>query len=1373
MERIAKQGFTEQEAESIASTLDELKAEPVATPSTIGQAQPVELYQEDEGQLFDDQQKPKPLRKPRKTITAEVGRYLDRVLKSDPAAMDYQQILHHEQDLRALQRVFPNQKKRIQSAIKQAESFKPAKREIAKEISTTQRDIVQHDIYQQTLDDLLASLEPIHPTAVEPTFAGEVKSFLEGRPYLKGQITIYGETGRGASTWDEQMQQWSERTGKSFGSINEWLELVDLKDRLQKGRAVNPEALARAVQTGEPNIGWLADKLSMLKSGKSLKEIKAAEREALGGVKPRPAPAKVADDEFADFFDFEAKPKRKAATRFLEDGRAVIKAFEGADISSVVHELAHIFRRGVKGEDLKALEKWAGVVDGQWTRDAEEKFARGFERYLYEGVAPSNAMQKVFDLFRKWLLDIYRSLEKSSINVEISDEVRKVFDRILTLERSEIHPGEMNFVEFQKMLAQSMASPSGSAWIRRYGIDLEQSPFLEWRRMQSLAKQIQQDIIEREGKDDVIVTAEQQAEISAIESEEPAEPFILDAKKLIIADLLDKASKDGLNKVKAKKALRLAYAAGETVGTKTAEAKGKEKLAAKLAEAKEHFRQVVMEAKARKAIRETILKLGRRISKKVPAQVAIEYKEMIAAIQDGFDPSFRSKRTIGNRQRLRDIAARNPGMVQADTLKRFGKKSIGEYFFDELESMADLVESLKAMGKEKYAAWRAQWDADRQAEIDAIKESLDQYKPSDAKPASPSMEKRPGYIVRAVKGLRAASLRPSVLADLIDGGKALYNGMAFRLIRTLSNEARNAELAGQERRQAAFDAFMKSKGLTIHDLRHKVWLGAEDFTVDDVVGIYTRRLNPKSKLAMIYGNGITQDQLAQAVYYCEMTDPRMADLSKFILDEYEANYLSLDDAYVKDTGLAGNPRRMVKENNYTSIVRLEVYDQRSGDFKNQSEGEVLAEQNQLLRGIGRYYTEKGMTHARKNVPAEFQSRILLGLVEGWMRDVSRQEHYKAHVELQKIYHKVFWNRDIADLIQHRLGNEYQAEIKDLLNRTIDPDSIRKYDWGSVFFRSTKKNTGIAFLALNFMSLLKAPVSVITYAPFCGGPTRLIASGLKFAANPIGQWNKVRGMSPQTKSANIDQLLDDLRRDLSYVRAGRLGGIAKAKAQTQAAFMSLYSLVDGISRTIGWDATYQYNLSQDKSDQEARDAADEATQRTQGASAARDLPGLYAKNEAVTAALTFTNELNQVWNLMTYDTPRHWVNKQYVRAAMTLFGVLLSESIIWALTYRRLPEDKKDLASLAGNALVSPIPLVGSVLQGREIYPLAGSLATALASTSKAIVNGDFDKVNVDAMLETAALAYGIPYIGPKRVIQAVAEEEPLYLVGGPKRRKAM
>jgi len=120
--------------------------------------------------------------------------------------------------------------------------------------------------------------------------------------------------------------------------------------------------------------------------------------------------------------------------------KTLIELFKDSNPSTILHELGHLFLRDMRGiaeqsrrpmvkKDFKSIQEWLGSKDGNFTVEQEEKFARGFEAYLREGKAPKPELQSVFDRFKEWLTSIYKSVR--DLDVEINDDIRRVFDRML------------------------------------------------------------------------------------------------------------------------------------------------------------------------------------------------------------------------------------------------------------------------------------------------------------------------------------------------------------------------------------------------------------------------------------------------------------------------------------------------------------------------------------------------------------------------------------------------------------------------------------------------------------------------------------------------------------------------------------------------------------------------------------------------------------------------------------------------------------------------------------------------------------------------------------------------------------------------------
>jgi hypothetical protein len=112
-----------------------------------------------------------------------------------------------------------------------------------------------------------------------------------------------------------------------------------------------------------------------------------------------------------------------------KDGRHIIFALTDPDVSTPLHEMAHVYENYLSAKEKKTVIDFAG--ESQWNRKVSEKFARGFEKYLAEGVAPSKNLQKIFDSFRSWLTSIYNGITASDIDIELNDDMRAIYAKML------------------------------------------------------------------------------------------------------------------------------------------------------------------------------------------------------------------------------------------------------------------------------------------------------------------------------------------------------------------------------------------------------------------------------------------------------------------------------------------------------------------------------------------------------------------------------------------------------------------------------------------------------------------------------------------------------------------------------------------------------------------------------------------------------------------------------------------------------------------------------------------------------------------------------------------------------------------------------
>ncbi len=155
--------------------------------------------------------------------------------------------------------------------------------------------------------------------------------------------------------------------------------------------------------------------------------------------------------------------EQEARGRILfSEGRTIIELFKSRNPSTLIHELGHQWLEELRADamledapeqlksDWETVKAWFkanghDVTDAIPT-EAHELWARGIERYLMEGKAPSSALQRVFEVVRGWMLSVYKTVEQ--LRSPITPEVREVMDRLFATdeeiamqrERQALHP---------------------------------------------------------------------------------------------------------------------------------------------------------------------------------------------------------------------------------------------------------------------------------------------------------------------------------------------------------------------------------------------------------------------------------------------------------------------------------------------------------------------------------------------------------------------------------------------------------------------------------------------------------------------------------------------------------------------------------------------------------------------------------------------------------------------------------------------------------------------------------------------------------------------------------------------------------------------
>lgn len=204
-------------------------------------------------------------------------------------------------------------------------------------------------------------------------------------------------------------------------------------------------------------------------------------REMLAGVK---------DADGKTYYQEQQESRGQIQGQFsvLQEGSRLVSLFEAADESTFLHETAHIFYDDLArlapfdeetAEDLAEVDAWASWYEGAakeyedtpWAMEfaareraireairthnetleerlkAEwraERFARGFERYLEEGRAPTSTLQKVFDKCRTFVKTAYAAFRGGTSGGRASLAVEKVMAKLITPQEKELRQRRQN-----------------------------------------------------------------------------------------------------------------------------------------------------------------------------------------------------------------------------------------------------------------------------------------------------------------------------------------------------------------------------------------------------------------------------------------------------------------------------------------------------------------------------------------------------------------------------------------------------------------------------------------------------------------------------------------------------------------------------------------------------------------------------------------------------------------------------------------------------------------------------------------------------------------------------------------------------------------
>ena len=741
------------------------------------------------------------------------------------------------------------------------------------------------------------------------------------------------------------------------------------------------------------------------------------------------------------------------------------------------------------------------------------------------------------------------------------------------------------------------------------------------------------------------------------------------------------------------------------------------------------------------------------------------------------DLRSRSTKTLAVRNMMNEAAKENPELkefLNSRDFKTLNMTSMGEMSMKELRELNTTLSENAATGREifklRQADERERLDSNGMKLRDTLKVVKGDGKAVVRRDDLASAKKRSGF-----KQFYWLSITPSRLFDLLDGVK---NGAGFikKLFYDETNRRENEAKYHMQNRRNYVMQTLRNNNLTTKNLAETRTVGegndALTITRSEAMGIYAHSLVNHQKKGLIDLNGFSEKQINNVV--ASLSDGEKA-VTRAIIKDFADNFERIDGAFVKyaNVGMDYVP-------DYTPIYFL---------FRTGAEGSFIdsEKENQLqmvqaVNHLKRQYAKNGFTKTRiDEYPEMMRGAIDTNLFSVWNRALQVHEHFSAYAEhIRDLRRTLDWRgADNISNLEH-IVNQYGSTMKEIIeayvNRIADPSFYKADVATNTLNRAVKairQNVAVVYLSYNLLTMGKQVMSIPFYAAEAG-PHFLLAS-IGRAMIP-GEFYKMRklteSLDPQINERGLDRSIEELRiewenKDTMRGRIARFG-------------MKGITAMDKMTVTIGWNAVFDAYKAKGFSDVEAAEKAQFATLQTQPASHPKDIPHLYASNnEILNLFLQFTNQLNKVWNITTYDLYAEAKNGEFSKALTMTVGMTLAAALIHGMSGGGNEDDDfgEFLAKSVGAQIGNSIPIFGRDIVGYFQGYSGGEIPTSKAMRNifggvSGIWNGEFDEKTAGKLWEGLSVMWlGMPVTGPKRAVQFAQTGDPANLFGQGKKPK--
>jgi SAM-dependent methyltransferase len=793
------------------------------------------------------------------------------------------------------------------------------------------------------------------------------------------------------------------------------------------------------------------------------------------------------------------------------------------------------------------------------------------------------------------------------------------------------------------------------------------------------------------------------------------------------------------------------------------------KYKAKATKERQNVRQAVKEMKmiyrslnrAKKLVeyQQNLIGQIKRLSQR--KNVDFAYKEMVRHLLDGlsFEIMGPRKREQFNKERqiFKEYREANPDMnISEEWMNRYYQTYLQDYTIDDLELLKARVKEIIDAGATVMKVKKAARARRIQSNVIRLQDSLlEQLRRTNSGLTTDELREQVTTRTRLddernrLKGAFYGTITPQYLFDRLDGGRD-FSGPFMDIFYNVAQDVTEDRQRMVQSRTDAAQAKIEELGITDEELLEPFYdMGGQDLNIQETIGLYTKMQNEKAANAIMYGNKFPLEQVYKAI---EQLPSKFKDLGDWIIEHgYGDHYYRLREAFIENENA-----EMGMEERYTPIQRKSII---GTELDQQIKDDLLGSM-----ALAPAKTQDGFTKSRVSIPADWQTPIRLDEWTMLLEMIDKQEHYIHATQAVKDMAAVLKDRTLQQLIAEVHDPEAVKTVDRWIQRFAAPSRFKTFTPIDQMFKGIRRNAAMAYLAFNMMTPFKQLPSYLYFIAETDVPTMVnVAGNMANGARRREFEQRMYAYSPQLKDRNIERYLNDFK-------TKNAKGWEKIQQMIGKPGMWAIRQMDRLAVTAGWNAVFDYQLANGKTDVEAARIATNTTMRTQPVGDAKDISDLFAQPGAISMFTQFGSQLNQIWSATTHLGPAmqaQTLNKWLASMTSIIIGGFMMTMMKW----KRPPEDEEEWTMFTLEAVlgqfINSVPIAGSIFMNAlagfdSDLPISAPI-TATANVGREVVqviqgDKDFDAGSIAKKAwEGVSIYGGIPYIQPKRIIDGIAD----------------